>query len=305
MAHKALKLEVPSNGSTRRLCVKTGHRRPELRRPYKVDDSRLPVGDHIDQSETDIVVKDFFGESNRVPDVIRYRICDDRSIIPISCCVAEDRTCVPHDVRYRICDTMRHCNHPERANCHCDIYGPELEQLLGQLPGRNIVLLLESPHKDEYEYNDDRIGRRKAPASGSSGRNINRYLHNVLSHINEDSIVPHSHVIISNPVQFQASLHAIHRLSIKGWRKTLRDNVWRTLWDEPMIKQGFRHRLLTYRPSLIINACTASLKCLVSGELPNLPRCEVGHPAYWHFPNNRVPDCIYPPANQNADNPQQ
>ena len=113
MARKALKLEVPlTNRCARRLCVKTGHTRPELRRPYKVDNRRFPVGDHVEQSETDIVVKNFFRPINRVPDVIRYRICDDRSIIPISCRVAEYHKCVPHDVRYRICDTMRRCNHP-------------------------------------------------------------------------------------------------------------------------------------------------------------------------------------------------
>lgn len=293
---------------------------------------------YVGRKRCDLHVTGFFEESKKVPDVIRYRIdaddrsvrhdltyriCDDRFIIPISCRVAEGGKCVPHDDRYLNCDTIRRCNHPEQANCHCDIYGTELDQLLQQPPCGSIVLLLESPHKDEYEYNGGRIVRHKAPASGSSGSNIDSCLGNVLSGIEEQQlIVPGRHVIISNPIQFQTSLHAIHEKSVSKspWNK-LRDNVWNTLWEEPQIEQDFRERLPTYSPHLIINACTGNwtppeflartddltskhgLKCLVTkfvrAELPTVPLYEAHHPAYksWKLCNDIHLRRIYPQPN--------
>ena len=83
----------------------------------------------------------------------------------------------------------------------------------------------------------------------------------------------------------------------------MRNNVWKTLWEEPQIKQGFRQRLLTYRPSLIINACTGAFdkindndpKGLVNNFLNNqfstVPLYKTKHPAInWNVPCDRI--CI-------------
>lgn len=255
----------------------------------------------------DVLVIDFFDEEiNKVSDVSRYLIG------------AED-CCLRHNNRYRICNDrylIPHCDVSEQAL--------EEQQLLQQHIG-NIVLLLESPHKDEYQPGN--INCPIAPANGKTGDNIDRCLSTVLRRINaelieeelieEELIVPDCNVIISNPIQFQTSLHAIHGQGISSasrW-KTLRDHVWRTLWDEEHIKQCFRDRLDTYNPSLIVNACTSDLKPLVTscveewinGREPGYPvvllyRADP-HPSIWNNCNDIVLGRISPPPNQNAGNP--
>ena len=235
----------------------------------------------------DVLVKDFFGVNNRVPDVSRYHIDENRQPV-----------------------------------CHCDI--PE-SQLQPQL--RTIVLLVESPHRDEY-----RCGNYFpiAPANGTTGRKINDYLCNVLLDVQEEItcvglnaeeyIDPGSHVIISNPIQFQTSLNAIHEQSLRGEWKELKDNVWIALWNEGeggeeipgYIQLCFRARLNTYRPSLIINACTgdrteddsltAHVETFVLNEFQDVPLIDIGHPSFWQVPANRNPTLINPQPNHNADN---
>ena len=238
-------------------------------------------GPHLLREGDPFRVRNFFGVSNRVPDVSRYRIHNMRC-------------CERYDDRYRICNNRY-------IIPRCDVSGEELgPQLQRPQPRpepeqeriRNIVLLLESPHKDEYTDGD--IARPKAPACGETGDNIDRWLGTVLSRTNEDLIEPGCHVIISNPIQFQTSLHAIHGRSVSNssW-DTLRDNVWKTLWHEDHIQGCFLARLTAYNPSLIINACTGDWGCegadpkgLVDGfvqdRLPNVCRYETYHPArHW------------------------
>lgn len=241
------------------------------------DNLRQFVGPYVRDDEDDVFVESFFGIKNRVPDVSRYRIHNMRC-------------CVRYDDRYRICNNRY-------IIPHCDVSGEELDRQL-QRPQprpepeqegiRNIVLLLESPHKDEYTDGD--IARPKAPARGETGDNIDRWLGTVLSRTNADLIEPGCHVIISNPIQFQTSLHAIHRRPLKGSWRTLRNKVWITLWRAAHITECFRARLTAYNPSLIINACTGAWGCqgtdpkglvdgFVQGILPNVHRYETYHPA--------------------------
>ena len=206
-------------------------------------------------------VVDFFGVNNRVPDVSRYHIGGNRQ-------------------------PVRHCDIPE-------------SQLRPQL--RTIVLLVESPHSDEYQCGNY---FPIAPARGSTGRNIHRCLRTVLSRVGtklrsaelnvNEHIVPGDHVIISNPVQFQTSLHAIHGHSPSASRwSTLRNNVWKALWNEGgeggYIQLCFLARLNTYKPRLIVNACTGrrndtnSLNSIVTGfvqdKFPNVPLFYAHHPS--------------------------
>ena len=313
----SLKLEVPlPNGWTKRLQVDF-HR--EIGKIREVGESGTSYHPRVQIDGDDVLVENFFGENNKVPDVSRYRIGEGY---------------VPHDYKYRIYDDryiIPHCNYPEHAISHCDIYGSALEQQLQQQQIGNIVLLLESPHKAEYTdggrvYD---INRPQAPANGDSGTKIDECLGKVLSKITEEFvnagldvaelIVPDSHVIISNPIQFQTSLNAVHGEPLKDnddymWA-TLRDFVWRTLWEEQHIRNSFQERLNTYNPSLIVNACTGSslksgapkrgtLKSLVTkfvrAVLPNVTLYNVGHPASWRSCDRISPKRIYPPANQNA-----
>lgn len=283
MVRKALKLEVTwPRGTPRRLCVKTAHRSSERRRPYKVDDRWFPAGPHVEQSDTDVLVKNFFGANNKVPDVSRYLIGD-------SAC------CVRHNV-----DSYRICNN-RYVNLRCDISVQQLQQQIQQ--DGSIVLLLESPHKDEYQHNH--INCPKAPAMGQTGIRIERCLGTVLSKIRtnyiivapekSDLIETGRHVILSNPIQFQTSLDTIHG---RGISRVLRDNVWRTLWKDQRIQQSFRARLNTYRPRLIVNACTSALrctvKCFVRETLPTVPLYNAPHPAHWKDCSSICLERIYP-----------
>lgn len=236
------------------------HWRKELLLVEGVDDVAIrelidcPRHPHVREAANDVLVEDFFGVNNVVPDVSRYRI-------------GIDGCCVRHDSRYRF-------SNDRYVVPHCDVSGRDLRRQLNrrsllQFTRRrpsagNVVLLLESPHKDEYHR--DNVNCPIAPANGTTGENIDRCLSAALSQIEEELIAPGCHVIISNPIQFQTSLHAIHGRSTRGkaggrWR-TLRDRIWKTLWNEGgqenYIRRCFRERLNTYRPSVIINACTGA-----------------------------------------------
>ena len=226
----ALKLKVPwSQGSQALLEI------PQL--PGIVIDEIGRANDpHVqtpDGPDGDVHVVDFFGENNKVPDVSRYRILEDGHC-----------RCVRHNNRYRIRDGRY-------IVPHCDVSRHELAQQLRQ-EVRNVVLLLESPHKDEYQAGN--VDYPIAPANGMTGDNIDRCLGKLLAGIEEGLIMPCSHVVISNPIQFQTSLHAIHGESLSGNWSTLSDKVWKKLWCEEDIQQDFRTRLAEYNPSVIINA---------------------------------------------------
>ena len=298
MALKALKLEIPRpNASPRRLCVKNGYGRS-----VKVDDSKFQ-GKHVVSCGDDaILVKNFFGVNNKVPDVSRYRI-------------GAGGCCVRHDNRYHICNDRY-------LIPHCDVSRKDLARLLQrqQRQIRNIVLLLESPHKDEYQPGN--INCPIAPANGATGDNIDRCLGTVLRQIKgalinarldeAEFIKPDSHVIISNPIQFQTSLYAIHGQStwVSRWGM-LRNNVWRTLWNEDHIQDCFLERLCTYNPSLIVNACTGALEKRVNDfirdnledEQDVMALYNVPHPASKLWNSGDIdPVRIHLPDNSNADN---
>lgn len=218
--------------------------------------------------EGDVVVQGLFEECNRVPDVVRYRVSAGRGDYG----------------RYRICDSIH------IVPCT----GVPVSQLQPQ--PSNVVLLLESPHSHEYErgHISTGIGSPMVPACGETGTRIDMCLGTVLLHVQETgSIAPPCHVVVSNPIQFQTSLHAVHGQSMSSnskWR-TLRDKVWRELWaaEGDHIQQDFLARLDTFHPSVIINACTAKLRGHVSstvrswrsGRHPDVRLFEIGHPSSW------------------------
>ena len=242
-----------------------------------IDDIQASGSRHVQTVGTDVIVKNFFEVNSEVPDVSRYRIGDGGQLVH-----------------------------------HCDV--PE-SRLHIQTQSGSIVLLLESPHKDEYQFQN--INCPIAPARGKTGENIHRCLGTVLSCIETERIVPGCKVIISNPIQLQTSLHAIHGKSVRvsKWG-TLRDHVWRTLWggEEEYITQCFLARLRRYHPKVIINACTGdlkkndSLKSLVNKVVreifPNVPRYGAHHPSSWKKCDGTGLHSILPRAISIADTPQ-
>lgn len=199
-----------------------------------------------------------FGPENRVHDVDRYRV-----IVRNGVCRIE-----PHSNREVAPTTNRF--HDIRPN-HGEF-------------DRTILLLLESPHKDEYRCGDPCY--RIAPAQGRTGTNIELYLERILNDlpVTDSSDITYR-VIIANPVQFQTSLWTIHEGSLAKWRQ-LRDAIWKTLWDVCEIQQDFCSRLQSYCPDVVLNCCTSRLSKRVTAYL-----CQCGlaartyvayHPSYWN-----------------------
>ena len=127
---------------------------------------------------------------------------------------------------------------------------------------RTLVILLESPHKDEY--GNDCIDCPKKPAQGTTGNNVRDHLMNVIRscrHIHS-CLGQETRVILANPIQFQCSLVSVINSGAESdaWKKT-RDAVWKALWDIQAIQDEFRVRLDGYDPDFIINACTHDLEC--------------------------------------------
>ena len=107
-----------------------------------------------------------------------------------------------------------------------------------------IVIILESPHKDEYSE------QITAPAMGTTGENINKYLLDIL---NKKIVKPQSDekeydVILMNAIQYQTSLGID--------TEYFRDRVWLTLWNKEDLRKEFIKRLEGYNADIVFNFCT-------------------------------------------------
>ena len=162
---------------------------------------------------------------------------------------------------------------------HCDI-PPDC--------GRHVVVLLESPHRDEYGGKGTAMNQPIAPAMGKTGQRMDEYLGALFRAIG----APVCEVVISNPIQFQASLYVVHKNKIGSSRKRhLTNTVWEALWNVKQIRSDFLRRIRSYRPCLVVNACTRCLSGTIDKFLRHaLPsdRCwKTTHPFSWLNSNNR------------------
>ena len=135
----------------------------------------------------------------------------------------------------------------------------------------SLVIVLESPHRDEYGGS---VEAPIAPARGATGARIHKHLCNVLNSCAQMKRILLDHaplrVIISNPIPFQTSAYAIDggRLGVSG---RLRDLIWRDLWcmgdnnGSKYFQEEFVAKLARYHPIAIVNVCT-------SGGNPNRRR---------------------------------
>lgn len=111
---------------------------------------------------------------------------------------------------------------------------------------RRIVIVLESPHKKEYDI-DNIIGY---PALGSTGVNINRGIEEIinekLSNIMDGNV--YYELIFMNAIQYQASLGVDTNV--------FRDRMWINLWLKKKMRDKFIERIQGYEPDIIVNLCT-------------------------------------------------
>lgn len=154
---------------------------------------------------------------------------------------------------------------------------------------KNILLILESPHKSEYKHDKKNFTLTpKAPAQGYTGRNIESFIGDILKKISDLQNGSYN-LIISNPIPYLCSLGIFtDKLNTK-----VRDNVWNAIWnitneqDEYVIREEFITRCKHYQPEYIINCCTANLKmnvtdCLLThGFSNNLYTAH--HPSAWKY----------------------
>ena len=212
-----------------------------------------------------ITIDGMFDDCHRVPDVDRYVVsCDgDRQLL---CHVGTDGF------------SRSKYNDKEPEGCH-----------------DNIVVLLESPHSKEYSKANRKIAPI-APAQNKTGKQIKDHLSEYLKHPPEaNSYIRDnsggSHIILCNPVQFQASL----RLAYLSLTRKAKEKVWKVLWNTPGVKESLLNRLLNYRPHVIINACTTDCKEEIGTFLEERRDCfqcrchvyEAAHPSSIDFKERR------------------
>lgn len=141
-----------------------------------------------------------------------------------------------------------------------------------------ILLLLESPHVDEYLYQNgvlNPIAPAQRDASGGAGHAIREYLGRVL-----DKLIPNLpddeySLVIANPVPYHCSLSWLGSAQTNTGRikpkalnsaegRSVRNHVWEQLWKLDFIQQDFLDRCVRYRPFVILNCCTEELQDNVS-----------------------------------------
>ena len=156
-----------------------------------------------------------------------------------------------------------------------------------------IVIIVESPHKDEYNYETNRA---IAKAQGSTGRLIEKHLLSKiitknlhLFNLNSDAYT----VLIINPIPFQTSLHFLHKQKLSGKNDyaQLRNTVWEKLWvNEVTYSDNLNTTLININPSLILNCCTKDLKHFVNESISKLAnlKFQLGHPSSWFINANKI-----------------
>ena len=109
----------------------------------------------------------------------------------------------------------------------------------------NIVIVLESPHKNEYN-----TGFRH-PAIGTTGNNLKNYFDSLLDNLKgtiKNSTI--CHVYLMNAIQYQCSL---------GYDTSVfRTEIFNSIWKHH--KEDFLDRLKNFYPNIIINLCTKTDK---------------------------------------------
>lgn len=144
---------------------------------------------------------------------------------------------------------------------------------------RAIVLIIESPHKDEFMDRDF-----IAPALGKTGEYLQQYLPGVLQRASALLTEFGKHtIVLANTIQYQCSLGELPQ--------KYRDRIWRELWENE--RQDFVSRICSYKPEILFNMCTSSdgrkqkVRDTLQESFPNLPLLETPHPCSWWREENR------------------
>lgn len=159
-------------------------------------------------------------------------------------CIANN---IVTDVDLWFCSNLRISHHHEVGESKGlkDVKGFDIKRHY-----KTIVIILESPHKDEY----NKIKNVIAPALGTTGCNLDDGFVDKLNNFMtaNNSIIKDGiyHVVLMNAVQFQCSM------GLKPIVGKIRDENFLSLWASDDIVESFKKRLKKYQPNIIINCCT-------------------------------------------------
>ncbi|MCX7093430.1 MAG: hypothetical protein NTY50_08300 [Methylobacter sp.] len=234
---------------------------------------------NINSNNDYIIQNGFFHNNKRVPDVYRYDLVKTNGSWELV---------YPNSV-----------NNKAQPGCYCyDITNIDPNK-------NNILIILESPHQHEYDYNNGFIPL--TPAQNSTGNNFckyftshvlnHSYFYPLLSMLNKNEYS----ICFVNPVPFQTSLHFIHekRLFTNGVTGKLRDKIWEQLFNNHYLRTDFINRMQLYssiKPVIILNSCTGKLinssvksgtlkdnvKSIINQNMNCTNKVNTYHPSFWH-----------------------
>lgn len=141
-----------------------------------------------------------------------------------------------------------------------------------------IVVILESPHVDEF----DASGTPKGPAQGKTGNRFDKYFEQLINSSSVSNVIgTESHaVVLVNSVQYQCSLG---KQPLKGKNRSDCDKNWKSCFNAGG-NTDLVNRLNALKPVAVINLCTASLKKDVDQQICHFSNYTCGyHPASWHW----------------------
>lgn len=227
-----------------------------------------------------IYIRGLFGRENKVPDVDRYKIVraeESRQIAVVQHEIAEAAQA----------QSANSANNRPFVSTY-----PYVDRAVATGCDRpTLVIVLESPHRDEY---GESVATPIAPARGSTGARIHKFLSIVLNSCRQIRQMLFERapvrVVISNPIPFQTSAYAIHGGRL-GASDRLRDFIWRELWCDPTLglKDMFGEKLGSYTPIAVVNACTTGGKpsrrdCVrdfIQCRYAAVPLYKANHPSTW------------------------
>ena len=177
---------------------------------------------------------------------------------------------------------------------------------------KTIVIILESPHTDEYDQNTGSSIPIPNPALKSTGEKLQKYIKSLIKAIINQrkgkGLCPNIdtgnyRIILMESIPYQCSLGHVNGKKINP---DIRDLIFNKTWELNEIKNYFNERLESYKPDFIINCCTggkdenclrSKVQKLIEEYKNKNTSTELyfgNHPSLWTGPNNIIWYSEYP-----------
>lgn len=155
---------------------------------------------------------------------------------------------------------------------------PQYVNLQSKKPLKRIGLLLESPHKDEYQN-----GIPIRPANGVTGQKIEALIAKRMPQLCSKLSCTDQYdyeIILINAIQYQTSCYKILK---ENWSKTNRDHVFKLLFNNLNLKNDLTTRIKNYNLDYVLNCVTSKLKDEVRNCYQNISNtaADDDHPSAW------------------------